>query len=192
MALPVKSAHPDRPHFFLFFEGFKPKAWLSRAATMLRGRRLVQSCGCRWCGQRHQTRMGAQAGAPFAKRFGCVPLTGPSRRKERDKRKVASQKLNRAPCRPVKASGLTWASGPAARSPMTEVITEKGRDYHPEDHRPIIAAKCGLTSPGLHSGLTSPGLHSRPCSPAGAASRENETAQLQRRFRASLLSAPLA
>ena len=42
---------------------------------MLRGRRLVRNCGCRWCGQRHQTRMGARAGAPFAKRSSCLHLT---------------------------------------------------------------------------------------------------------------------
>src|SRR4029077_11659863 len=38
----------------------------------------------------------------------------------------ASQKLYRAPCRPIKASGLTWASVPAARSRRRRGSSELG------------------------------------------------------------------
>jgi len=96
---------------------------VSREATMLRGRREVRFCGCRWWRQRHQTHMGAQTSAPFAKHAGCF-FRAQARCESR--REVASQKLCRAPCRPIKASGLTWASVPAARSRRRRGSSELG------------------------------------------------------------------
>jgi hypothetical protein len=57
---------------------------------------------------------------PFAKHAGCFFLAlalGESRLE------VASQKLCRAPCRPIKASGLTWAKrAGGAVTPTTRVV----------------------------------------------------------------------
>jgi hypothetical protein len=96
---------------------------LSREATLLRGRRLVRNCGCRWCGQRHQTRMGAQAGAPFAGRSGCLPLTQPSaRRGEGEARRSRPRNSAVPPAGQSKRRADRGARAGGAVAPVSRVV----------------------------------------------------------------------
>ena len=104
------------PLFFRFFSGASRRLDASRSDDATAGAARFGCCGCRWCGQRHQTHMGDRPAAFCQGTPTASPHPRPLSQREKGGTRDRVPETPPCPLLAVQSGRLTWASGSAAWS----------------------------------------------------------------------------